>query len=117
MFTSQEVFPGIFHITDAMGVSFTLLTGSERALLIDTGYGLEDAAAYVRSVTSRPVDVLLTNGHHDHALTSVPRRSGMNHPRHPFRWFPCLRHRKRAGTIMSGSRKSICFCARQPRSG
>ena len=74
MFTSQEVFPGIFHITDAMGVSFTLLTGSERALLIDTGYGLEDAAAYVHTLTSRPVVVLLTHGHHDHALGA--------------RWFP-----------------------------
>ena len=76
MFTSQEVFPGIFHITDAMGVSFTLLAGSERALLIDTGYGLEDAAAYVRTLTSRPVDVLLTHGHHDHALGA--------------RWFPSV---------------------------
>ena len=76
MFTSQEVFPGIFHITDAMGVSFTLLTGSERALLIDTGYGLEDVAAYVRTLTSLPVDVLLTHGHHDHALGT--------------RWFPSV---------------------------
>ena len=74
MFTRQEVFPGIHHITDAMGVSFTLVTGSERALLVDTGYGLEDAAAYVRTVTSLPVDVLLTHGHHDHALGA--------------RWFP-----------------------------
>ena len=68
MFTCQEVFPGIYHISDAMGVSFTLVTGSERALLVDTGYGLEDVAAYIRTVTSLPVDVLLTHGHHDHVL-------------------------------------------------
>ena len=68
MFTRQEVFPGIFHITDAMGVSFTLLTGSDRAVLVDTGYGLEDVSAYVRTVTSLPLDVLLTHGHHDHVL-------------------------------------------------
>lgn len=68
MFTSHEVLPGIHHITDAMGVSFTLLTGENRALLIDTGYGLENVAGYVRTLTALPLEVLLTHGHHDHAL-------------------------------------------------
>ena len=35
-------FPGIFHIKDALGVCMTLLTGTESALLFDTGCGLED---------------------------------------------------------------------------
>ena len=74
MFRSIEPFPGIHHITDAMGVSFTLLAGNEHALLVDAGYGTEDVAAYVRSLTDRPVDVLLTHGHHDHVLGA--------------RWFP-----------------------------
>ena len=76
MFTRQEVFPGIYHITDAMGVSFTLVTGSDRALMVDTGYGLEDVSAYVGTITDLPVDVLLTHGHHDHALGA--------------RWFPSV---------------------------
>ncbi len=67
-FTTHEVMPGVFHIQDAMGVSMTLLCGTERALLVDTGYGLEDVAAHIRSLTDLPLTVALTHGHHDHAL-------------------------------------------------
>ena len=68
MFTRISPFPGITHITDAMGVSFTLLEGRDRALLFDAGYGLEDVSAYLRTLTDKPVDLLLSHGHHDHVL-------------------------------------------------
>ena len=74
MFHRIEPFPGIFHITDAMDVSFTLLTGQTRALLIDAGYGTEDVSSCIRTLTDLPVTVLLTHGHHDHVLGA--------------RWFP-----------------------------
>ena len=74
MFHHIEPFPGIFHITDEMGVSFTLITGRDQALLIDVGYGTEDVSAYVKTLTVLPVSVLLTHGHHDHVLGA--------------RWFP-----------------------------
>ncbi len=67
-FQSIEAFPGVFHIQDNMGVCMTLLAGQNEALLIDAGYGLEDAAAYVRTLTDKPLSVMLTHGHHDHAL-------------------------------------------------
>ena len=73
-FTVREVLPGVRHIEDGMGVCMTLLTGGERALLVDTGYGLEDVAACVRSLTGLPLTVLLTHHHHDHAMGA--------------RWFP-----------------------------
>ena len=70
MFTVNQVFPGISHITDAMCVSFTLIEGKERALLFDTGYGIEDVSAFVGSLTRKPVTVFLSHGHHDHVLGS-----------------------------------------------
>lgn len=68
MFTNCRPFPGITHITDAMGVSFTLIEGGDSALLFDAGYGLEDVAAYVRTLTEKPVELILSHGHHDHIL-------------------------------------------------
>lgn len=67
-FQHFEFFPGVFHIQDEMGVCMTLLCGRDRALLVDTGYGLEDLGAYVKTMTSLPEAVMLTHGHHDHAL-------------------------------------------------
>lgn len=67
-FQAKEVLPGVHHIMDCMGVCMTLVTGRERALLVDTGYGIEDVAAYVRTFTQLPLTVIITHGHHDHAL-------------------------------------------------
>ena len=68
MFTSCRPFPGVTHITDAMGVSFTLLEGSDSALVFDAGYGTEDVAAYIRTLTDKPFELILSHGHHDHML-------------------------------------------------
>ena len=73
-FEVREVLPGVHHIKDAMGVCMTLLVGEKSALLVDTGYGTEDVLAIVRTLTQLPVSVILTHGHHDHALGA--------------RWFP-----------------------------
>lgn len=67
----REVFPGVRHITDNMGVCMTLLTGENRALLVDTGYGMQDVSGYIRTLTDLPLTVLLTHGHHDHVLGSM----------------------------------------------
>ena len=65
---AQQVFNGVWQIADDMDVCMTLLAGTERALLVDTGYGLADVAAFVRTLTRKPLTVLLTHAHHDHAL-------------------------------------------------
>lgn len=67
-FETNPVFPGVTHIRDAMGVCMTLLEGSQAALLVDTGYGTEDVAAFICTLTDKPLTVLLTHDHHDHAL-------------------------------------------------
>lgn len=71
MFEAEQVLPGIYHIKDIMGVCMTLITGKDRALLVDTGYGIEDVRGFVRTLTDLPLTVLLTHGHHDHALGAV----------------------------------------------
>ena len=68
MFQPRHVFPGIIHITDAMGVSFTLIEGEQRAVLFDTGYGMENVNMYIRTLTDKPLKVFLSHGHHDHVL-------------------------------------------------
>ncbi len=68
MFSIRKPFPGVTHLTDAMGVSMTLIEGRDRALLLDTGYGLEDVRTQILKLTDRPVTVILSHGHHDHIL-------------------------------------------------
>ena len=58
--------PNIFLIDDAGESTCYLITGSERALLVDTANGYEDLAEIVRSLTDLPVTVVNTHGHGDH---------------------------------------------------
>lgn len=67
-FEHWEVLPGVFHIRDGMGVCMTLLAGEKQALLFDAGYGVEDVHAFVRTLTDKPLTVILSHGHHDHAI-------------------------------------------------
>lgn len=69
-FEVNRVCPGVSHIRDAMGVCMTLIEGKQAALLVDTGYGTEDVAAFIRTLTDKQLTVLLTHHHHDHALGS-----------------------------------------------
>ena len=69
-FEVNRVCPGVMHIRDAMGVCMTLIEGTQAALLVDSGYGTEDVAAFVRTLTDKPLTVLLTHNHHDHSLGS-----------------------------------------------
>ena len=43
-----------------------LVEGTERAALIDTGYGIGDLKGYIKTLTEKPLIVLITHGHLDH---------------------------------------------------
>ena len=66
--TVNPVLPGVYHLSDSMGVCQTLLVGEREALLVDAGYGIEDLRKTVAEITQLPYRVILTHGHHDHAL-------------------------------------------------
>lgn len=53
-------------IIDKKGVGMYLLAGSEKALLIDTGYGNEELPALIKSLTQKPLMVVNTHIHPDH---------------------------------------------------
>lgn len=79
-FIDHELLPGIHHIEDGLGVCFTLIVGQRRALLLDSGYGLEDVAAFVKRLTPLPVTLWLTHAHHDHMLGARWFDSARLHP-------------------------------------
>lgn len=69
-FRINNPLPGVYHIQDGLGVCVTLLAGEKAALLIDTGYGVGSLRALVRSITDKPLTVLLTHAHYDHMYGS-----------------------------------------------
>ena len=67
----KKIYNDTYCITDignAGAVCMYLLVGSERALLIDSGYGGVDLRKLIAEITDKPVTVVLTHGHLDHAL-------------------------------------------------
>jgi len=61
-----KVRDNIFKITDIAGVNMYLVCGEEKAILIDTGNGIEGLYDYVKGLTNLPLEVVLTHGHVDH---------------------------------------------------
>ena len=57
---------GYYRIGSAESVFSYLIMGTERAALIDTGYGLGDLRAAVEQITRLPLLILNTHGHCDH---------------------------------------------------
>ncbi len=68
-FQLNHVAPGVTHICDGMGVCMTLIAGEKSALLVDTGYGMEDLEGLLRTLAgNKPLRIFLSHHHHDHVL-------------------------------------------------
>lgn len=70
-FTCTEVMEGVWDIVDGMPqfatqVDIYVVEGEDRALVIDAGVSGSDLLTYVRALTDKPLDLLLTHGHGDH---------------------------------------------------
>ena len=57
---------GIRQLSEYELVNCFLVEGTERACLIDTGVGIADVAAVVKTLTDKPLTVLITHAHEDH---------------------------------------------------
>ncbi len=68
LFEVEQVAEGITRLTDITGVSAFLAEGEQEAVLIDTGVGIGDLKGLAESLTTKPIKVLLTHGHVDHAF-------------------------------------------------
>lgn len=71
VFTSEQVSPHLKRIITPCGVCMYLAEGTQRAALLDTGFGFGDLKGYVDSLTQKPYVVLLSHGHMDHAGGAV----------------------------------------------
>jgi hydroxyacylglutathione hydrolase len=66
-FTARRVGTGTRLIDDHGNADMYLVEGAKAALLVDTGTGQRDLAAYVAGLTTLPILVVNTHGHGDHA--------------------------------------------------
>ena len=70
LFTAEKINENLTCIRLKSGELLYLLEGEEKCALIDCGYGACHLGAYVKSLTEKPVTVLLTHGHIDHAMAA-----------------------------------------------
>jgi hydroxyacylglutathione hydrolase len=66
-FKLEKIQPNVTSIYDLTGVYAYLVEGTERAALLDTGTGVGDLKTLVESLTTKPITVICTHGHVDHA--------------------------------------------------
>ena len=64
----EKISDSAYKIYEDYQASMYLVCGSERACLIDTGYGGGDIWGVIRSITDLPVFVINTHGHIDHTM-------------------------------------------------
>lgn len=66
-FTVTKINDHIYQFNDKMSVLSTLVIGENKALLFDTTYGLGDLKQAVLEITNKPLIVVNSHGHMDHA--------------------------------------------------
>ena len=67
-YSFSQLKPNVYHIADPLGVFMTLVVGEEKALLLDTGYGLDHLDETVAQITELPVILVNSHGYLDHVL-------------------------------------------------
>lgn len=66
-FKSKKISESVTRIFGPTAELMYLVEGSDKAALIDTGTGIGNLSEYVKQLTNKPITVILTHGHVDHA--------------------------------------------------
>ncbi|MEI2394761.1 MULTISPECIES: MBL fold metallo-hydrolase [Paenibacillus] len=67
-YTANKISEHVTQITSLTNEFLYLIEGKLEAVLIDTCLGIGNLRAFVESLTSKPITVILTHGHVDHAM-------------------------------------------------
>lgn len=76
-------------INDANESTYYLISGNQKALMIDTGNGHDDVMALAREIVSVPIEVINTHGHCDHVYGNMYCIEAWMHPND---YFICEEH-------------------------
>lgn len=68
MFRYEKLTSRTYRIYGITNEQMYLIVGDNRAVLVDTGVGYGNLKALIKSLTDKPLIVLLTHGHVDHAM-------------------------------------------------
>ena len=79
IYTVTELEQGLYRIGNSM-VFMDLIVGSHHALLFDTGYGFGSLWDVVKSITDKPLYVVNSHGHVDHACGNAQFGGAYIHP-------------------------------------
>lgn len=66
MITITKVLEQVYILKDNANNCANLLVGKEKALLFDTGCGIDDVSSAVKTITNLPLLVIASHGHFDH---------------------------------------------------
>src|SRR5580765_436826 len=66
-FSATKAGEGLWIISDHGSDNIYLVEGNDKAMLIDTGLGVARLSAFVKTLTTKPLIVVNTHGHPDHA--------------------------------------------------
>lgn len=75
-YTSDKVTDYITAIKSLSGEILYMIEGEDRAVLIDICVGVGHVREFVEGFTDKPITVLLSHGHIDHAMGAPEFESG-----------------------------------------
>ena len=95
-FATQRLREGVHLVSEPMHVNSYLITGSKRAVLLDTGLGIRSIRRCVQALTDLPILVVNTHHHFDHVggnhefdqIAIHEQGAGLLPRRQPPGWFP-----------------------------